>query len=257
MALEVRSYGDAGPLVVVVHGGPGAPGTIAPVARGLADVFRVIEPLQRGSGGAPLTVARHVADLQEVVQAHGGGDGERPAIVGHSWGAMLALAWAAAHPRDAGPLVIIGSGTFDRQARARYQAIVAARKTTPEPETRGEGLRALYDYDPISDDDAGLPFDERANRESWADMVRLQDEGVYPAAFAAIDSPVLMLHGAYDPHPGALIRDGLVPWLRRLEYREWEACGHSPWNERVVRDEFFAVLRGWLSRHAGRRASDS
>jgi hypothetical protein len=36
-------------------------------------------------------------------------------------------------------------------------------------------------------------------------MIRLQDHGVYPAAFSAIRSPVLMLHGAVDPHPGRMI----------------------------------------------------
>ncbi len=78
-------------------------------------------------------------------------------------------------------------------------------------------------------------------------MVRLQEEGVHPAAFAALRSPVLMLHGAYDPHPGDMIRASLEPYIPHLEYREWERCGHSPWAEREVRDEFFAVMRSWLT----------
>lgn len=70
--------------------------------------------------------------------------------------------------------------------------------------------------------------------------------GAYPAAFAAIVSPVLMLHGTYDPHPGAMIRDSLLPYLPQIEYREWERCGHSPWRERHARDEFLTVLKRWL-----------
>jgi pimeloyl-ACP methyl ester carboxylesterase len=81
-------------------------------------------------------------------------------------------------------------------------------------------------------------------------MVRLQTARVYPASLAAIRQPVLMLHGAYDPHPGAMVRDSLTPFLPQLEYHEWERCGHYPWLERAVREEFFAVLREWLSRHA-------
>ena len=69
-----------------------------------------------------------------------------------------------------------------------------------------------------------------------------------PAAFAAITSPVLMLHGSYDPHPGKMIRDSLAPHLYKLEYREFERCGHSPWIERFARDNFFATLRSWLSK---------
>src|SRR5882672_2712922 len=119
-ALHVREYGNSGPRVVLLHGGPGAPGYMAPVARELADSFRVLEPFQRGSGGEPLSVARHVADLRELISLKGG---ERPLIVGHSWGAMLALAHAAAHPDAAGANVLIGCGTFDQTARVRMAAI--------------------------------------------------------------------------------------------------------------------------------------
>ena len=78
-------------------------------------------------------------------------------------------------------------------------------------------------------------------------MVQLQEAGVYPAAFAAIDVPVLMLHGAADPHPGQMVRAGLEPYMPQLEYREWARCGHYPWLERAVSDEFFAYLREWLT----------
>ena len=39
--------------------------------------------------------------------------------------------------------------------------------------------------------------------------------------------PVLMLHGAQDPHPGDLVRDSLAPHLGSLEYVELERCGHT------------------------------
>jgi hypothetical protein len=56
-----------------------------------------------------------------------------------------------------------------------------------------------------------------------------------------------MLHGAYDPHPGALIRDSLKPYLPQLEYRELQRCGHSPWVEQHARERFLGELRGWLA----------
>ena len=74
-------------------------------------------------------------------------------------------------------------------------------------------------------------------------MVRLQESGVYPSAFASITCPAVMLHGSYDPHPGKLIRDSLAPYIPRLEYHEFERCGHEPWVERYARDEFLSVLR--------------
>ena len=233
--MRIRTYGTSGPPVIVLHGGPGAPGHMAPVALGLADTFRVLEPFERASGAEPLTVSLHIADLHALILERL--PGELPALVGSSWGAMLALAYAAAHPETAGPLVLIGCGTFDLAARARLRAILEERKSG-----------AVYSYDPVTDDDGTDAFDERGHHETWNDMLRLQSEGVYPAAFAAIRSPVLMLHGAFDPHPGRMIRASLEPYLPRLEYREWERCGHYPWLERSVREEFFDVLREWLRR---------
>jgi len=48
--IRVRVHGSAGPEVVVLHGGPGAAGDAAPLARTLAEGFRVLEPWQRGRG---------------------------------------------------------------------------------------------------------------------------------------------------------------------------------------------------------------
>jgi pimeloyl-ACP methyl ester carboxylesterase len=181
---------------------------------------------------------------------------------------MLALAYAAAHPGRAGALVLVGCGTFDEAARAQYVATVEARRKDAAVRERLERAAALPDadarlaefgaiMDSLSVYDA-LPgelecgeVDADGHRETWDDMLRLQAEGVFPAAFSAVRSPVLMLHGSYDPHPGALIRASLEPLLPQLEYREWEECGHYPWAERAVRDEFFAVLRAWLAGKLG------
>jgi pimeloyl-ACP methyl ester carboxylesterase len=182
---------------------------------------------------------------------------------------MLALCYAAEHPENAGPIVLIACGTFDRTSRSRLEEILEERidddlrrridQLAEEISDRGEQLRQkyelirpLYSYDPVTageHDEDTEPLDVRAHQETWSDMVRLQDEGVYPAAFAVVESPVLMLHGAYDPHPGRLIRATLAPYLPQLEYHEWDQCGHSPWLERTVREDFFALLREWLSHH--------
>ncbi len=111
--------------------------------------------------------------------------------------------------------------------------------------------RHIFDCDPIgpyADQEECEPFDLKAHNETWSDMRRLQDDGAYPAAFAAIESPVLMLHGQYDPHPGKMIRDSLLPYLPNLEYREYERCGHSPWIEKSAREEFFSDTCEWLKR---------
>lgn len=174
-----------GPPVVVLHGGPGAPEYMAAVARGLADSFRVLEPFQRASGAAPLRVADHVEDLRDLVEARC--EGVRPALVGSSWGAMLALAFAAAHPGRTGPLALIGCGAFDPAARARLRASVEERLgaglrrrlahlpeefSDPDQRLRAESdlILPLYSCDLITTDLELEACDARAHEETWDDI---------------------------------------------------------------------------------------
>jgi pimeloyl-ACP methyl ester carboxylesterase len=240
---------------------------MAPVARALASRFRVLEPLQRGSGSVPLTVDLHMKDLHEVIQSI---DNPEPLfLAGSSWGAMLALAYAAAHPNIATGLVLIGCGTFDTASRARFEANLEDRTDDQlrarmqrlnveivDPDERlrlkADLLSPLYSYDLISNDLENGRVDAQAFKETWQDMLRLQHAGVYPAAFKSIKAPVLMIHGAYDPHPGQMIRDSLAPHLPQLEYIELKDCGHYPWLERKAREEFFRWTEDWLSSQAER-----
>jgi pimeloyl-ACP methyl ester carboxylesterase len=261
--LKVHEYGASGPQVIVIHGGPGACGSMAPIARGIADLFRVLEPFQSATSA---TVSDHVADLHEVVESFS--PDAAPALVGHSWGAMLALAYAAAHPDMVGPIVLVCSGTFDLASRERFSINLSERKKDEgarrrfehalqiqDPDVRfhelGKQTLELYSYDLATTEQEIDESEPGCGESTWEDMVRLQNEGVYPAAFAAIKSPVLMLHGAADPHPGEMIRASLAPYLQELEYREWERCGHYPWLEKATHDEFFSVLRNWLQNRLG------
>jgi len=238
---------------------------MAPVARGLADLYRVIEPFQRGCGSERLTVAQHVADLHEVITVCA--EGCRPALLGASWGAMLALAYAAAHPSSTGPLVLVGCGTFDPVTRAAMESTIAERMNDDmcarlkhadqlDPNARlkasVEATALIYSYDPLTFPHEDDEVDARAHEETWDDMLRLQTEGIYPAAFAAIKVPVLMVHGTFDPHPGRLTMETLRPYLPQLEYCELERCGHYPWIERATADAFFSLVREWLGRHLRR-----
>ena len=180
---------------------------------------------------------------------------------------MLALAFAAAHPGMAGPIALIGCGTFDTASRATLeedigrrltdhhrQGLERIRRDLADPDARmsaiGSFIAPLYSHDLVDMPDPGV-CDHRGHEETWADMLRLQDEGVIPGAFRVITAPVLMLHGRDDPHPGAMIRDRLQRVMPHLQYVEFDRCGHYPWLERHARDAFLEVLRRWLGGHSG------
>jgi pimeloyl-ACP methyl ester carboxylesterase len=243
--VQFREYGPGtGPPVVVLHGGPGAIGSAGSLARLVADPAHVLEPWQRAT-----TVADHIGDLHAFVTAR---CDRLPVLVGHSWGAMLALAYAAAHPTAA--VCLVGCGTFDLAARAVFESRLAKRLPPGADALPRDQRFALVDraylIDPVPDDPLDdVEVEPRLDDASWSDMLRLQADGTYPAAFARIDVPIMMLHGADDPHPGELIRASLAPHLPQLEYREWDRCGHYPWRERAVRDDFGRILRAWLTRN--------
>ena len=261
--IRVRYYGNSGPQVVLLHGGPGAPGSLAPLARRLGERFRVMEPLQRTSGGPALTVVRHEMDLREVLQPQ---LSEGPiSLVGFSWGAMLALTYAARHPADVDRVVLIGCGTFDSLSRATYQVCMeqhTSAATRMRLSTLGAELSArknpvrrnelfaefgkiytrLQAFNPVAAEAESVCCDEAGFNETWKDVLSLQEQGIQPAEFVGISAPVTMIHGDEDPHPGPLIHDSLAPFIRNLKYLGLARCGHTPWIEKEAGDHFHKIL---------------
>jgi pimeloyl-ACP methyl ester carboxylesterase len=115
-----------GPPVVCLHGGPGLWDYLAPLAALLDDTFTVARFDQRGCGrstadGGPFTIEQAVDDMDHVRAAFGF---ERWALAGHSWGAELALRYAALHPGRTTTVAYIagvGAGNGFRDAFAAEQ----------------------------------------------------------------------------------------------------------------------------------------
>src|SRR5215211_3749423 len=98
MTTDLRRYGAAPFRVAVVHGGPGAPGSVAAVARELARERGVLEPLQ-----AARSVDGQVAELGDVLARAAS---PPVVLIGHSWGAWLAALLAARHPALVGKVIL-------------------------------------------------------------------------------------------------------------------------------------------------------
>jgi proline iminopeptidase len=105
----------------------------------MASVFEIVArdycailPDQRGTGlsqspfepGPLWTVEGAVADLEAVRRQS---EHERWIIVGHSWGARLAMAYAAAHPDRVAGLVLVSPGGLDPSYYEEYHASLFAR----------------------------------------------------------------------------------------------------------------------------------
>lgn len=106
-----------GPVLVVVHGEPGADYRYLKGLSALADPYRIVFYDQHGSGLSPrvpasqLSVQGFIDDLDAIIDHT---SPHRPVrIVGHSWGAMLAAAYAGAHPDKVERMVLAEPGFLD------------------------------------------------------------------------------------------------------------------------------------------------
>ena len=267
--IAVRVHGspkNPGP-VLVLHGGPGAPGSAWGLARALGPYFYVLEPLQRTADNQPLTVTRHVRDLLEVLPEHA-------VIVGCSWGAMLGLSLAARHPHALAALVLVGCGTYDHKTREIFHQRVTQRLDENRQKRLASLLRDLdapnggnadnstlaeigritslaSTYAHMEDKPASdLPVDYVGHAQTWADVLRLQDEEAEPQIFANIRVPTLMVHGADDPHPGRETKEILSRYIQGLQYHELAKCGHEPWNEKYAKEAFLGLVTEWIAGYA-------
>lgn len=266
--IKTRQYGSGDKAVFVLHGGPGAPGYMKPVAERLGrEGYLAVEPFQRsGSAEQPLTVERHIEDLAEVVDHF---RPDRPAvIVGHSWGAMLGLCYAAKYPDRVGGLVLVGCGTFDKDSR---EVMMQRRMAKMSPGQRkrldalenedeqndkalaalGAMMRDVDSYELMKVDYAIEYYDALGFRQTWQDMISLQEGGVYPQGFRAVTAPAVMLHGSEDPHPGRMIYENLKQYIPGLEFTEFSKCGHYPWLEKHAQGEFYEALLKWFNGPVG------
>ncbi len=113
-----ESFGAADkPVLMVLHGGPGADYRYLLNLKALADEYHVVFYDQRGTGLSPrvpadqITLQTFVDDLDALVTHFGKG---RPVhLLGHSWGAMLASAYTGAHPGKVNRLILAEPGFLD------------------------------------------------------------------------------------------------------------------------------------------------
>ncbi len=251
--LRVETSGE-GPPVVCCHGGPGLWDYLGDLAALLDGSHLVVRFDQRGCGRStspdgPFTVAQAVDDLERLRQAMGL---DRWAVLGHSWGAELALRYAAAHPdrtTAVACLAGVGAGAAWRQPYIvernrrlgaelpRWQQL-GSRRRTPDEEKEWCLLQWRPDFSPGGDAEghaaalwrtrpSGTVVNGRANRELAADSA---NQDLLEVA-QHVEAPVILVQGADDPRPWTAT-DGLLnamPQARRIVV---EQAGHAPWRER-------------------------
>jgi proline iminopeptidase len=117
--LYYRAAGHGQPLVIL-HGGPDFNHAyLLPEMDSLADSFHIIYYDQRGRGKSAgqvqpeeVSIDSEIEDLERVREYFGY---ESIAVLGHSWGVLLALEYAIRHPVRVSHLVLLNSAPASRQ----------------------------------------------------------------------------------------------------------------------------------------------
>ncbi|MDD4650806.1 MAG: alpha/beta hydrolase [Methanothrix sp.] len=277
LRINPRKYGRGPFSVAVIHGGPGAAGEMAPVARRLSARRGVLEPMQTAC-----SVSAQAEELKELLEQNA----DLPVnLVGFSWGAWLSFILAARHPDMVRKLVLVASGPFqewyapeimrtrlsrmNQMDRGRVESIFATlerpgsvdgeRNWNSERNGNREKDRLLAElgdllsradaFDPIKvpeeeSDRTELKASCRANifASVWMEALLLRQSGELLELGKRIICPVVAIHGDWDPHPHKGVSEPLRETLKSFRLILLESCGHKPWIERRAREKFFSVL---------------
>ncbi|MBE0481613.1 MAG: alpha/beta hydrolase, partial [Dehalococcoidia bacterium] len=228
MMPDLRIYGRSPLSAAVIHGGPGAAGEMAPVARRLSSTRGVLEPLQTAS-----TLDGQVTELKDVLEAKG----DLPVtLIGFSWGAMLSFILAARHPSVVRKLVLVGSPPFEEEYAAgimstrlnrlshdqREDALSLLQRLEdpghPDKNTLmarlGELLAAADSYDALPCDSEIVEYRHDIYKRVWEQAAKLRRSGKLLRLGEKIKCPAVAIHGDHDPHPGEGVRRPLSRVLK-------------------------------------------
>lgn len=255
-----RVYGNPPFSVVVVHGGPGAPGEMKPVVEELSKIFGVIEPLQTAN-----SVDGQIEELKKVI--------ERNTIfpvylIGWSWGAWLSYLLAARYPDSVKKLILVSSGPFEtkfaedimktrlerlsEQERKKAEEIMQLLQSKKGNDAVfnefGDLMNKADSFNPFphkNDDLKGL-LDIKTQSEIyekvWSETEELRKTGELLNFGEMINCPVIAIHGDYDSHPAEGVKKSLSKVIKNFRFYLLQHCGHHPWFEKEAKNKFYEIL---------------
>ena len=283
--VEWEAVGDGLPLMWV-EGGPGFWAHLArPDVALVSDLFRchLVNAPGCGRTSPPVDTSGYglpgiIAFFEEVRGRLGLG---RVTVMGHSWGGLVAAAWAAAHPGSVDRLVVIdgypggyegpGSTVDHSAARAEQERAYARHASEPwydaavralagmdeewDEETwisRFDPAWPMYFADPCSPLSAPhlarVRAEVRSNRvmsNAWFGGVHHFDDIEILSSLAAVECPCLVIAGQYDFICGPAWNRPIAAAIPAACYIEIADAGHIPQYEQP--GAFRTALLDWLA----------
>ena len=254
---NLRKYGSPPFKVAVIHGGPGAPGNMAPVARKLAGICGILEPLQ--------TMASIDGQIQELKSVLDKNNSLPITLIGHSWGAWLGFIFAAHFPSYVNKILLVGSGPFEEKyasqlmetrfnrlnedERSKVHSLMKDmndKNVSKKNEIMAEFGKLMskadsFDLLPIKNEVIEYQYD--IFQSVWQEASELRQSGKLLELGTKIKCPTVAIHGDHDSHSGEGIKKPLSKIIRDFRFYKLEKCGHAPWKERFAHQKFYDILK--------------
>jgi proline iminopeptidase len=267
--LFVRELG-AGLPIVVLHGGPDFDHTyLLPELDRLAASFRLIYYDQRGRGRScpdirpeDVGIESEMADLDALRKQL---RLDTVAVLGHSWGCVLAMEYAARHPARVSHLILMNTAPASGDDVERFGRQLRARRSPGDLERMGEiaagaryaagDLDAEADYYRIHFRGSVVGPPERVEQIVRRLRTHFTERGVLTAReierrlyeqtwlradydlvprLRGLPTPTLVLHGAEDLVPVAMAAR-IAEAMPRARLDVLDGCGHFAYLERPER----------------------
>ncbi|MDE6597445.1 MAG: alpha/beta hydrolase [Clostridia bacterium] len=225
--VNVREYGSAPHKAIVLHGGPGAPGSAAGICKGLCDDFGVLEHLQTS-----YSIDGLISEILDIYDKYGI---EKTTIIGHSFGAWLALMFAEKYPEKVKKVIVVGCPPLEQKyllniiktRNKRHKKVIHSDLYCPLPNSGSDMIR----------------FDDEQFKALMDEATILRIRGKLLSSVLNVSRPIVAIHGDFDPHPIKGITKPIGGRLKNLEMIVLKKCGHEPWKEKYARDEFFNIVK--------------
>lgn len=269
--LEVLSFGDASQKnVLFLHGGPGVFNYIEELCKSVSSFCHPYCYNQRGSLQTDLEfgILDHLSDLQKIIDQLF--PQKRPTIVGHSWGAMLAVLFASQFPAYMNKVILVGSGPLNKSSGSEFTNELLKRfgdkrqyfdhlwseleNDSDDNDTQTQANQYINEVAPYyqsktpSELNIGpLHWDLKASMKTMLESDALIESNEYQVSVSKISCPLSVIHGSDDP----LLPKHLFPIFKKhspsTKLIEIPDTGHFPWIGKA-QNEFYSILKSEVLR---------